>query len=157
MSRRSFLKRPVRSTDMSLQITSMADIFIIVLIFILKSYSLGAFEVAPPRGIQLPTASSSGIDMKPGQPVLKVEVSESSVSIDGRRLARISGYAFPSSDIGDQGVSKSMSSALEVSRGEGRILVVADQRAPYETIRTVLATAALRGYTDVKLAVTRYE
>ncbi len=155
--RRSFLKRPARSTDMTLQITSMADIFIIVLIFILKSYSLGAFEVAAPKGIHLPQASSSGTDKNPAGTMLRVEVSESSITADGRKVAQMEGYAFPSSDIGEQGVSRSMSSALKDGGGIGRILVVADQRAPYETIRTVLATAALRGYTDVKLAVTRYE
>ena len=34
-----------------------------------------------------------------------------------------------------------------------RIIIVADQKVPFVTIRTVLASAAVNGYTDFKLAV----
>jgi biopolymer transport protein ExbD len=38
-----------------------------------------------------------------------------------------------------------------------KILVIADQRAPYQTIKSVLASAAVHGYTDFKLAVVKGE
>lgn len=157
MARRSFLKHTKKSQDMSLQITSMADIFTIILIFLLKSYSMGALDVSLPKGLQLPHAQAAGTDSKVDQKVLKVEVSETEVTADGKRVATISGFAFAHSDIDSDGASKSLGTALGRTQDGGKILVVADQRAPYETIRAVLATAASHGYTDVKLAVTRYE
>ena len=36
---------------------------------------------------------------------------------------------------------------------DAKIIVIADQHAPYQTIKTVLASAAIHGYTDFKLAV----
>ena len=38
---------------------------------------------------------------------------------------------------------------------ERNVWIVADERAPYATIQTVLASAALYGYTDFKLAVVK--
>jgi biopolymer transport protein ExbD len=153
MPRKTFLKHEKKPQDMALQITSMADIFTIILIFLLKSYSMGALDVSLPKGMQLPRAQTSST--KGETKILKVEVSESALTADGKAVTRMSAFSFPSSDLG-QGQSRSLGSALGQAK-DGKILVVADQRAPYETIRTVLATAASHGYTDVKLAVSRYE
>jgi hypothetical protein len=38
---------------------------------------------------------------------------------------------------------------------DGKILVVADSRVPYVTLKSVLASAALQGFTDFKLVVAR--
>ena len=54
-------------------------------------------------------------------------------------------YTLTASLIGYNSVSKSP------------IIVIADQRAPYSTVKSVLASAALNGYTDFKLAVVRGE
>jgi biopolymer transport protein ExbD len=163
--RRSFLKkRKQQAEDMPLQITSMADIFTVVLIFLLKSYATGAIEIAPSAGIQLPDAQGN---LKSVQ-ALKLEVSDSGVMIDGRAVSKMSAFKLPESDISVEGASRSLMLALEQERarevkaaGPGstpikadpRIIVIADQRAPYATIKAVLASAATQGYTEVKLAV----
>ena len=156
MARKSYLKRAQKSQDMSLQITSMADIFTIILIFLLKSYSVGMFETSLPKGMELPQASVMGADVKGIETALKIEVSQDEISMNGKRIARISNYSFPGSDVGSEGFSRSMLASLqEATEPNAKVLVVADQRAPYETIKTVLASAATRGYTNVKLAVTQ--
>jgi hypothetical protein len=38
---------------------------------------------------------------------------------------------------------------------DSKVVVIADQRVPYITIKSVLASAAVQGYTDFKLAVVR--
>jgi biopolymer transport protein ExbD len=164
MAKKSFLSRPLQSEDMSLQITSMADVFIIVLVFLLKSYATGAIDVVPSNGMLLPTAEGSKASVQ----ALKVEVSESAVLIEGQPVAKVDGFRFPAGDVLDNGVSTALSSAIGKERAkqisvannetiikmDPKIVVIADQRAPYRTIKTVLASAAIHGYTDIKLAVT---
>jgi hypothetical protein len=63
MSRRkSFLKRRAPHEEMSLQITSMADIFMILLVFLLKSLSSGTIQIAPSKGLQLPISAGQRLD-----------------------------------------------------------------------------------------------
>jgi biopolymer transport protein ExbD len=82
-------------------------------------------------------------------------------------VATIEDFAFQAADLGQNGTSKALVEALEKERQrelliaksnpevkvDPRIVVVADQRVPYSTIKTVLASAAIEGYTDFKLAV----
>jgi hypothetical protein len=56
---------------MALQITSMADIFTILLVFLLKSYSTGALDIAPSKGMKLPEVQLATGSVE----ALKVEVS----------------------------------------------------------------------------------
>jgi biopolymer transport protein ExbD len=160
MSRRkSFLKRRAPHEEMSLQITSMADIFMILLVFMLKSLSSGTIEIAPSKGMQLPISASDDHSAE----ALKVEISENSVLVDGHQAAPIANFRFDGGSTDASGVASSLVSAFEQERAkqkpvagqlaDARIIVIADQRAPYRTIKTVLSSAAAEGYTDVKLAV----
>jgi biopolymer transport protein ExbD len=160
----SFLgKKKKMSADTSLQITSMADIFMILLVFLLKSYASGSIEITPSPGIQLPTGKTEDVT----NDALKIEIAEGSVLVESKPVAEIEKFAFKNSDLLENGVSKALSKALEIARkrqglisqanadvkADARVIVLADQRAPYATIKTVLASAAVNGYTDFKLAV----
>jgi biopolymer transport protein ExbD len=160
MSRRkSFLKRQAGYEEMSLQITSMADIFMILLVFLLKSLSSGTIEISPSKGMTLPVSASDDHSAE----ALKVEISEHSVLIDGHQAVPMSNFRMDGKTAEQNGVDSSLVSAFEQERSkqkpsdgqvaDARIIVIADQRAPYKTIKTVLSSAAVQGYTDVKLAV----
>ncbi len=161
-----FIRRPLESGEMSLQITSMADIFMIILVFMLKSFSAGALTISPSKGLQIPQAQANG----PGHGLdtaLKLEVSERGVMIEGLPAVGTRQFVFDGPDLLASGASRQLSDALgkrreqELARArlhpelkpDPRVIVVADSRAPYATIKTVLASAALHGYTDFKLAV----
>lgn len=162
-------KRQRRSMDgeLALQITSLADIFIIVLVFLLKSYSAGLNDmenVQIPAEIVLPSVVEGGI-AKTG---LKIEVSESQVNVGGERASALSRFRFYPGDLNNDlrrgGTSKSLTGALKRARQDEpqtdekpRVWVIADYRVPYATIQTVLASAAMNGYEDFKLVVTRNE
>lgn len=165
--KRSFLgKRQPLGEEMSLQITSMADIFIIVLVFLLKSYSSGAMGVSPSApGLSLPLASAQDAPAE----ALKLEISEKSVQVDGQPVATLEQFRFRAEDLEGSGVSKTLGKVISVQREkqlliarsnpdvkvDSKVLVLADQRAPYATIKSVLASAAVHGYTDFKLAVVK--
>lgn len=160
-------KRRQESEEMSLQITSMADIFTILLVFLLKSFATGAVNAAPSSSTQLPQAQAGEASIE----ALKVEVSEKAVLVEGEPVSVLSQYRFDAKDTQDGSAAQSLSKALDRERQrqlliaksnsdvkvDAKILVMADQRTPYETIKRVLASAAMSGYTDFKLAVVKEE
>lgn len=163
---KSFLKkRPALNEEMSLQITSMADIFIIVLVFLLKGYSTGAISVAPSAGLSLPKAVTQDASVE----ALKVEITETGVQVEGQHVAKLEQFRFEKADLQSSGTSTTLGQAISRQREkqlliaksntdvkvDSKILILADQRAPYSTIKTVLASAAVNGYTDFKLAVVK--
>lgn len=135
--RKSFIKAKAPSDQMSIQITSMADIFMILLVFLLKSYGSGLLDITPSKGLTVPRAAAEG---GPSD-ALKLEVSENSILMEGKPVA-----------------SKDLSEALAAERkrqlkADPRVILIADRKVPYSTVKTVLASAASHGYTDFKLAV----
>jgi biopolymer transport protein ExbD len=157
--------RTHQSEEMALQITSMADIFVIILVFLLKSYATGAVNVSPTAGMTLPLAQAGDQSVE----ALRVEVTKDVVQLDGQPVVSLKGFSFEASDLQANGVSTQLGKALEQYRNrqlqiakvntsvkvDARVLVLSDQKTPYSTLKTVLASAALHGYTDFKLAVVR--
>jgi len=165
VKKKKFTTNADQNEDMSLQITSMADIFTILLVFLLKSYTTGAMSINPSKGVQLPAAQVGEANID----ALKVEVSDSDVQVEGKSVAPLTHFEFDKQDLQANGSSAALNAALEQERKrqvliaqsntdvkvDSKIIVVADQHVPYQTLKTVLASAALQGYTDFKLAVVR--
>lgn len=155
--------------EIPLQITSLADIMIIVLIFLLKSYSSEMEQdIAVPADIHLPVVSKGGSAKED----LRVEISENVVKVGGTVIASLRNYRFESSDLSREwspvGTSRALTAALGrenralAAAGKDKessrpIWVFADRRVPYRTLQTVMASAALNGFTDVRLAVVKEE
>jgi biopolymer transport protein ExbD len=151
--------------EMNLQITSMADIFIILLVFLLKSYSTSALAVTPSKDLALPQAAAGEQSVE----ALKIQVSENSVEVEGNLAANLTHFEFDSKDLQQGGASQGLTAALEKERKrqiliaqsntdvkiDSKVIIIADQHAPYSTLKTVLSSAALQGYTDFKLAVVK--
>ncbi len=165
--RQWFNRKATKSEEVSLQITSMADIFTILLVFLLKSYSTSTVHVSPSNGLLLPQAKNG----LPAIEALKLEVSATGVQVEGQPVAPLEAYKFDRKDIGNDGVSKSLEQALAKERQrqlviakenpdvkpDARIMIIADKKVPYSTLKTVLSSAAVQGYTDFKLVVIREE
>lgn len=164
--KKPFKKRAI-SGDMALQITSMADIFTIILVFLLKSYATSAVNIAPTSGMKIPEGQS----LEPATEALKVEISEKSIQVESKPITQLQDFRFMGEEIQSNLTSKSLNTALETERKrqelisqsnpnvkvDSKILVIADQRVPYITLKSVLATAALSGFTDFKLVVVNKE
>jgi len=100
-----------------------------------------------------------------------VEITENAIAVEGQPITTLSGFKFDGTDVQGNFVSKSLSASLEKERKrqlliaqgnaevkvDPKIVIIADQRAPYSTIKSVLASAAVNGYTDFKLAVVKPE
>ncbi len=161
------MRRRRSSDEMSLQITSMADIFTIILVFLLKSYATSASNIVPSTGTKLVEAEAGDVAVE----ALKVEVSETTVQVEGRPVSQLKGFRVDAQDLQANGSLKSLADALETERkrqnlisaanpdvkNDSKILIVADSRTPYSTLKPVLASAAIHGFGDFKLVVVRKE
>jgi len=161
--RKTFVKSKAPSDQMNLQITSMADIFMILLVFMLKSYGSGVLDITSAKGVNMPRAGAdvSTVD------ALKLEIATDGILVEGKPVLTMKNFAFDPKEITSVRSSKTLSHALSEERKkqmliaksnsdvklDPRIIIVADQKVPFVTIRTVLASAAVNGYTDFKLAV----
>jgi biopolymer transport protein ExbD len=143
-------KRKLQSTEMNLQITSMADIFTILLVFLLKSYAVGALEVQPSRGLELPVASRTDV----AEQRIALEVSENSVQLDGQPVLPLKNFELEGATrVEPLGKALGEKRAALGDDSKGKLLLVADARVPFETLETVMKTAANQGFSDLKLAV----
>lgn len=160
--KKRFLRRSKSKEDMDLQITSMADIMIILLIFLLKSMSGGASSIAPPAGLLLPEAKAEAGAV---EEMTKIEISRDAVLLDGKPVTKLTDFAFEPGDVEANGTPRSLNSVLIQKReadirrspandqSEIRMLVLADQRTPYWTLKTVLTAATHTGFAGFKLVM----
>lgn len=163
--KKSFARRHAAGEDMSLNITAMADIFVVILVFLLKGYSTSVMNITPSAGLSLPSAFAEEQNIE----ALKVEIAETGVSIEGKPAVALTHYDFNSVDRLPNGALKPLAAAFETERKrqliiaksnsdveiDARVMVIADQHVPYVTIKAVLASAAVHGYTDFKLVVAK--
>jgi biopolymer transport protein ExbD len=110
----SILKRKKKhlNEEMSLNITSMADVFTIILVFLLKSFSTGAQAVTPSAGMVLPMAGAEN----PAMEALKVHVAADSISIEGNPVLTLEGFQVPNQEKQSNGASRSLAPHLSSTR-----------------------------------------
>ena len=155
-----FKKKKKMSSDMALQITSMADIFMILLVFLLKNYSASVAAISPSQNTKLPIAVTQA-EMKD---TLKLEVSPDALLIDEKPVLALKNFIVSEEDKPKLGEQDKLTRALldERAKHKGKdkdshLMLIADEKVPYETIQRVLASAAGSGYVDLQLVVVQKE
>jgi biopolymer transport protein ExbD len=150
-----FRKKKKLSEDMSLQITSMADIFTILLVFLLKSYATSLTNLAPVSQTKLPEATVKGSEIRD---TLKMEVNADAILIDEKPVVRLRNFEFAPGEIAEDGRSPSIFRVLLEQRRhlpnpnlDPNLLVMADEKTPFSTIKPLLASAANAGFVDLQL------
>ena len=176
---RSILHRRCRKKltgEFELQLTSLLDVLIIVLVFLLKSYQAATSSFATLPGLQLPVSRSP--DVPPDS--LHLIVTPEAMTFENERILdfilRAEGagdtagaiYQFKKDDL-DEGGRRvvPLYNALMKAREQGELLrarskardekgnplpfegilaIQADKRVSYETIRRIMYTAATAGY-----------
>jgi biopolymer transport protein ExbD len=165
------MKSKKRSTplnsELALQITSMADIFIIILVFLLKSYSTSSVQISPSLGMQIPEATRLQSPVE----AVQIEISEGLVQVEKKPVTQLQHFAFQPDDLSPGSISKAVSASLEREKRrqeliagsnssvqvDQKVLVIADVRTPYGTLKSVLGAAALQGFSDFKLVAIQSE
>ncbi len=165
--RRGFQKYIDKRTPSTfkIQITSMVDMFVILLVFLLKSYSTSPVQINPSKDLTLPTSTS----VKDPVDVLKLVVSKAGIFVDDKKIVDLKEGQLNAADIDpndtnfirvlyttlDQAAQKSRSIATvnDTVEFDGKVVMQADRTLPYTLLRKVMYTSMMAGYADVKIAV----
>lgn len=148
-----------------IQITSMVDMFIILLVFLLKSFSTSPVQINPSKELKLPESSSTTDPVD----VIKLIVSKHGIFVEDNKVVDLNNGSLMKQDIdvSDSNFIKSLYEELDKhatrmkdiakvnteAKFDGQILLQADKDLPYDLLKKVMYTSMLVGYSDVKLAV----
>lgn len=186
--RRSIRFRKARKrkhSESELPLTSMMDILVIILVFLLKSYSTSTHSLTTVPGIQIPISNSQEI---PGES-LQVIITPEGLTFENERIVDFvltaaaagsseSSYTFKKTDLDEENLriiplydalikakdkadllrakSKARDENGQPLPFEGTLAIQADKRVRYETIRKIMYTAAAAGYKTFRfLAMSR--
>jgi biopolymer transport protein ExbD len=148
-----------------IQITSMVDMFVILLVFLLKSYTTSPVILSPGDDLVLPASTSTRDPVD----VVKLVVSNVGIFVEDKKIVDLNQGQLDVKEVDesdtqfiralytelDQQAQKSRKIAAvnESIEFDGKVIMQADRKLPYELLRKVMYTSMMAGYSDVKIAV----
>ena len=151
---------PKKSSTFALNITSMTDMFTILLVFLLQSYNTSDVELIPEAGVRLPASSTTTNPVNS----IKMVLSKDLMKIGDAKIADVKDMNFEAKDLDPndknfilplftelEKLSKDEKHKDDPSVKEGRILLQADSALPYAVLRKVMYTASMAGFPQLKL------
>ncbi|MCR9204303.1 MAG: biopolymer transporter ExbD [Halobacteriovoraceae bacterium] len=170
MRKKRFNTRKKMKEELDVDITSLLDILVILLVFLLKSYNASDLKLEVAKNINLPDSKSeqlgnmavivqvSGdkdlwinnnkIGRFPASPSEKVDLLYQALQEEGKKqdqfIKELEATAANNTD-------KSALSTRKANRK--RVNIVMDQSLPYEVLRKVMHTSALAGFPEFKFIV----
>lgn len=154
--RRRFQPDIKRNQSFTLNITSMTDMFTILLVFLLQTFNSSELQIDPVEGVRLP---ASNTELNPVS-AIKISLSQKELKMDQLHLADVRNSDIESSllDAHDPSFIKplfnelqKLNAAKDKNAALGRILLQADQDLPYGLLRKVMYTASQAGFPNLKL------
>lgn len=140
-------------------LTSLMDIFIVMVIYLLMNQAIGA-DVSPPRAIKLPDSSA---DTTPRQTVM-MTVSDVDVVVQGERVATIAEVLASKEDYIEavgQRMMKIRESTIGISdesvANSTEVTIMADRAVPFKVLKKLMSTSSSAGYIKISLAVNKKE
>lgn len=156
MKRKRFVVEVRKNQTFGLNITSMTDMFTILLVFLLQTYSTNDVPIDPVDGLRLPTSTT---DRNPVDGI-KISLSPTELKFDKVKIANVQNKMIESSaiDKNDSNFIKPLFDELQKFNKEnekstkiGKVLFQADQDLPYGVIRKVMYTASMAGFPNLKM------
>ncbi|AZZ37208.1 biopolymer transporter ExbD [Bdellovibrio sp. qaytius] len=148
-----------RSQTFGLNITSLTDMFTILLVFLLQNFAAGDVVIDPVDGVRLP---SSMTDKNPVDGA-KVSISAKEIKFEQKVVAVIANNKVDAASLDahdDQFIKplfdelKKLNVDKEKLAKTGKVLLQADENLPYDLLRKVMYTASMAGFPNLKLVTT---
>ena len=145
------MKRLIHSNDDNSmvckpQLTSLIDVMTILLVFLMKSFSVEGNLITPSEDLQLPLSTSREIPV----PVPTIEISLSAIMSEGELICATT---LISED--DSLVLKPLSEWLSPRKQTNmkKIMLQADQHIPFTVIKRVMFTCSKEGFDNFTILV----
>ncbi|HEX7676343.1 MAG TPA: biopolymer transporter ExbD [Bdellovibrio sp.] len=155
--RRRYEPNIKKNSTFALNITSMTDMFTILLVFLLQTYSTSDVQIIPENGLRLPSSASQANPVE----AIKLSLSNDALKIDQTKIADVKNADFLPQDLEEKDTNfikplfeqldKIAKTSDKSHVKEGKILLQADKELPYATLRKVMYTASMAGFPQLKL------
>lgn len=140
-----------------LQLTSMMDMFTIILVFLLKTYSTHGQLINPSEDLTLPTSVTQHL------PELGLDVTVSSdwILVNGKAVERTEnamnqeGYIIPrlQDELFKYGTEAEKMEEMYGAKFSGKATIQGDKNLPYRLLIRVMATCGQSNYPNMRLVV----
>lgn len=155
------------SQNQGLNITSMMDMFTIILVFLLKSFGESSVELKVNPNINLPSSISSKAPVN----VVSLVVDKSSILIEDQYVLDHVNGKIPSQYLEDNNLKilplykklltfaklQKKFSPKKTKEVAGKILLQMDKNLNFEILRQVMYTAGMAGFDNFKFLTTKKE
>ncbi len=125
------------------QLTSLVDVMTILLVFLMKSFSVEGTMVTPAPDLQLPVSTSD----LPARPVLTIVLTPSAILHEDQRIASVASFAGADSLMIAplHGWLTQQKAALSLSP---ELMIQADRSVEFAVVKRVMYTCSRAGFTD---------
>lgn len=154
-SKRKLKKTQAEGTETTgMMLTSLMDIFIVLVLYLLVNQSDGV-NIEPPARVVLP---DSGVDTMP-RPSIMVVLSEQDVKIQGESvisMGEVKASNQPEIEPIRQAIVRIKTEAEQKKNQAGvatEVTIVADRGVPYKVLKKVMLSSSNAGYGKISFAV----
>ena len=149
--------RRSRRPPMTLQLTSLLDMFTIILVFLLESFQAEDEDFTLHAGLTLPESSARS----PFKPAVNIALSTDAVFVEGERVHELTNGRPTDAEL-ERGVLPEVADAVQAAwtdreataESDGMVASIqADEAIPYETIDLLMRSAADRGCFRFRLVI----
>lgn len=149
-----------RSTEITLKLTSMIDMFTILLVFLLKSYSAEGQIMSVAPDLRLPESTAQ----KAPQTTSIIAITHDFILLDGKQVTAVNQVINSNNNLIPELLNELKKLRLLSEKvGEiqadmgftGTISIQGDRELPYLVIKKIMFTCGQIGYNDMLLAVTK--
>lgn len=151
-----------RNNQVNLRLTSMIDMFTILLVFLLKSYSAEGQIITVTKDLRLPDSTA---DLPPiSTPIIKV--TQQKVLLDDEPVADVKA-TYQSNELEIAGLSQLLNDRKMLSERlgsrdsnlgfKGSVTIQGDREIEFRILKKIMFTCGKVGYNNIYLAVTKQE
>jgi biopolymer transport protein ExbD len=142
-----------------LSLTSLMDVFTILVLYLLVNQGSGA-DIDPPKTIKIP---DSVVETSPRQTIV-MTVSDTAVYIQGEAIVSIADVLESKQDYIEP-VRQEMVRVKELAESQGiqaaanktEVTILADRGVPFKILKKLMSTSSSAGYEKISLAVNQKE
>lgn len=155
-------KRKVKKQEEAgLIITSLIDVFVIVLVFLMRSVSSEGNLMTSADNLVLPMSSRS---KSPTEISLTIIGDQDNINVDDHAVAKTADVRKQDSLLVPQILASLEKKREEEKKAEmlgiiqestGKVVVQFDKNTPYDIVTKIMATCGYAGYTNIKFAVSK--
>ena len=138
-----------KKEDMELDITSLLDVLVILLVFLLKSYNASDLKLDLVKDLVVPSSDAR----KLGHHSIIVQVdSNKKLFVNKKKIGSITSGGEIQVLLAELKAIRESKKTPEEKKDK-RINLVFDQKLPYKVVKSVMHTSAIAGYTEFKFIV----